>query len=78
MTDNVTSAGRRFISSRVVVALKKEAKPAMSNENWQDKLKSCFEDLAQVEKRKKETLENFGPIKSRPNTGWPKAGPFIS
>jgi hypothetical protein len=49
----------RFISSRVVVALKKEAKPAMSNDNWQDKLKSCFEDLAQVEKRQKETLENF-------------------
>jgi hypothetical protein len=31
----------------------------VSNGNWKDRLKSCFEDLALIEKRQKETLENF-------------------
>ncbi len=28
-------------------------------EQWPDKLKDCFEDLARIEKRKKETLERY-------------------
>ncbi len=32
----------------------------MAEENWQEKLKSAFDELAGIEKRKKETLAEFG------------------
>lgn len=32
----------------------------MADENWQEKLKGAFDALAQIEKRKKETLADFG------------------